>query len=438
MRRSTFFLIALHFGLLACSGDTDKDDTGPECRDMVDCPEDCTDGVDNDGNGNVDCDDEACAEACAEDCSDGIDNDDDGAIDCADDECVQDEACLENCTDGVDNDLDGAIDCADEDCDGECPEDCTDMRDNDGDGAFDCEDEDCDGECPEDCTDGRDNDGDGVSDCDDIDCEPECAEDCTDMIDNDADGAIDCADDECDGTCPEDCTDGRDNDGDGLIDCEDGDCATEPSCVEDCTDGIDNDGDGLTDCFDDECWGEDCHPEGMEAYVVSGDNVSEKISRVSSYQYGSGCTSAGGKAMVVGDGEAKNISGKVRTKPGGAATWTTCDWTVDTAKFNWEGAYGSYTGSPVTRYGVNVEPGCGIPASNSDFLPDTLIGYNYLGITLDTVSGPVWYPGTVSINSYTSSYTTSSSSSCYFARYTYGFNATWEPITTGATYESDL
>ena len=48
----------------------------------MDCPEDCADGVDNDGNGDVDCDDPACAEACAEVCDDGIDNDEDGATMC--------------------------------------------------------------------------------------------------------------------------------------------------------------------------------------------------------------------------------------------------------------------------------------------------------------------------------------------------------------------
>ena len=437
MRFSTLLLFTLTFGLSACDGDTVKDDTGPECRDMVDCPEDCTDGIDNDGNGAVDCDDEACAEECAEVCDDGVDNDEDGAIDCADEDCVEDEACLENCTDGVDNDLDGAVDCADEDCDGECPEECTDGRDNDGDGAIDCADEDCDGSCPEDCTDGRDNDGDSLTDCEDIDCEAECAEDCTDGIDNDGDGAIDCADDECDGDCPEDCTDGRDNDGDSLIDCEDGDCEADPSCFEDCTDGIDNDGDGLTDCYDDECWSEDCHPDGMEAFVESGDRVTENFNQVSSYQYGSACGSSFNR-KTSGEGEATNIAGKVRTKPGGAATWTTCDWTVDTAKFSFSGtSYGTIAGS-VTRYGVNVEPGCGIPASNSAFLPTGLVGLDSQGVKVNDRYGDLWYAGSFTAGTPTSTYTYSSSSSCYFGKFTYSIPVTWEPIRTGETFESDF
>ena len=133
------------------------------------------------------------------------------------------------------------------------------------------------------------------------------------MIDNDADGAIDCDDDECDGGCPEDCTDGRDNDGDGLIDCEDGDCATEGLCVEDCTDGIDNDGDGLTDCFDDECWSEECH-DGIEAYVVSGDSA-KKVLPVDIVLSMVLAAPHPYTNYASGDGEATNISGKVRTKP---------------------------------------------------------------------------------------------------------------------------
>lgn len=106
-----------------------------------------------------------------------------------------------NCTDGVDDDLDGLIDCDDSDClvDEACtmvalyavisPEDCTDGDDNDGDGWTDCDDEDCyeDPACevhalyaspmPEvDCTDGLDNDLDGYIDCEDYQCadDPAC------------------------------------------------------------------------------------------------------------------------------------------------------------------------------------------------------------------------------------------------------------------------
>jgi hypothetical protein len=93
-------------------------------------PEDCTDGVDNDCDGSVDCDDRDCNQdpACVvcvpdpEDCTDGMDNDCDGSVDCDDRDCSQDPACVvcvpqaEDCTDGEDNDCDGLADCADPDC----------------------------------------------------------------------------------------------------------------------------------------------------------------------------------------------------------------------------------------------------------------------------------------------------------------------------------
>jgi Zn-dependent metalloprotease len=88
----------------------------------------CTDGIDNDGDGAVDCADSdcvgnaACVPTTETNCSDGVDNDSDGAIDCADSDCVGKPVCLPatetSCTDGVDNDGDGAIDCADSDCAG--------------------------------------------------------------------------------------------------------------------------------------------------------------------------------------------------------------------------------------------------------------------------------------------------------------------------------
>ena len=87
----------------------------------------CTDGVDNDGDGQIDCADSDCATnpACQvptteTSCTDGIDNDHDGQIDCADSDCATNPACRPttetSCTDGVDNDGDGKVDCADSDC----------------------------------------------------------------------------------------------------------------------------------------------------------------------------------------------------------------------------------------------------------------------------------------------------------------------------------
>ncbi|MCK5340919.1 MAG: hypothetical protein KAJ60_07580, partial [Desulfobulbaceae bacterium] len=94
-------------------------------------------------------------------CTDDIDNDLDGLIDCDDtQDCATDSACDvappadEVCDDGIDNDGDGATDCADPDCAGVAvsggicgPEGrsdtCRDTFDNDGDGDVDCLDSGC-------------------------------------------------------------------------------------------------------------------------------------------------------------------------------------------------------------------------------------------------------------------------------------------------------
>ncbi|MEK6873221.1 MAG: MopE-related protein [Nanoarchaeota archaeon] len=85
----------------------------------------CSDGVDNDCDGNADCNDGTCSalpqcqiqEAI---CNDGLDNDNDGSIDCADSDCSASPNCqvvAEGiCNDGLDNDNDGNVDCSDSDC----------------------------------------------------------------------------------------------------------------------------------------------------------------------------------------------------------------------------------------------------------------------------------------------------------------------------------
>jgi hypothetical protein len=124
-----------------------------------------------------------------ESCSDRLDNDCDGLVDCADSDCSADPACApicmaEVCNDGLDNDCDGLVDCADPDCSANpaCGPVCM----------------------PEVCNDGIDNDCDGLSDCADPDCSanPACApicvpEICNDGLDNDCDGFVDCADSDC-------------------------------------------------------------------------------------------------------------------------------------------------------------------------------------------------------------------------------------------------
>lgn len=61
-----------------------------------------------------------CASTGYEDCSNTVDDDGDGLADCVDPECWGISGCTTetDCTNGQDEDLDGATDCADSDCAG--------------------------------------------------------------------------------------------------------------------------------------------------------------------------------------------------------------------------------------------------------------------------------------------------------------------------------
>ena len=131
--------LALCVVAAGCSGDTIS--SPDECG-GGDCGAACSDNADNDGDGQVDCLDDDCAEApnCLAAaygipfetaCDDGADNDADSLVDCADDDCAEAPNCLgakyavviEDCTDGIDNDGDSLVDCVDDDCvsDPNCP-----------------------------------------------------------------------------------------------------------------------------------------------------------------------------------------------------------------------------------------------------------------------------------------------------------------------------
>lgn len=113
----------------------------------------CTDGIDNDNDGLIDCRDPECTNEsnCPEICKNGVDDDADGLVDCDDDECLSDLGCPEGlCADNVDNDNDGQKDCADSDCFGAvgCQSEagyCGDSADNDNDCLTDAADPDCGG-----------------------------------------------------------------------------------------------------------------------------------------------------------------------------------------------------------------------------------------------------------------------------------------------------
>jgi len=242
----------------------------------------CEDGLDNDHDGLVDCEDPHCIQFsvhCGEHvplapytepegwplkppyslmtCHDFIDNDQDGQFDCGDSGCqlIAENCCSrENdnvtCSDGIDNDESGRTDCEQRSCYNSgfvavCEDDET--------GSFDC-------------TDGHDNDQNGLIDCDDPQCaslstcEPKAA--CPTPVDCSVAACVEA------GLCSEsDCADTLDNDGDTLADCEDPDCAEgcnnplgpqgQEVTYEACRDGIDNDENGFTDCKDFSCQGSD-------------------------------------------------------------------------------------------------------------------------------------------------------------------------------------
>ena len=264
---------------------------------------------------SVDC--IGCAETS---CGDGIDQDGDGLLDCDDDDCDTIAPCATetNCDDQIDDDLDGKVDCFDIDCAGVgvCWHACeprsrscgsveivdlataTNLTDsmssygcgaNDYSGAeetyqvqipFKCD--------PTIAVELVEPGGAGTqfADINVLDgSQPSCTpEACVETAEMDAQGqastvldalfpgqsfvfsvdgrsgfegsyrvAVSC----CGADVESFCTGGTDDDADGLTDCDDDDCDTHPGCLPEvaCEDGLDNDGDGNTDCTDSDCEG---------------------------------------------------------------------------------------------------------------------------------------------------------------------------------------
>jgi hypothetical protein len=253
---------------------------------ITDC-EEC-DGIDNDGDGQIDegypdTDKDGIAD-CIDECDDR-DDDNDGIPNC-DDICLLGDDNADADNDGVPDACDtcpfesnpGAEQDADDDNDGipNACDNCAEIgngnqTDTDGDGIGDA----CD-TCGE-GDDSADADGDGIPDaCDTEEC---------DNVDNDGDGMVDEGFDDTDNDGIADCVDteecdGIDNDGDGMID--EGFDDTDNDGIADCVDteecdGIDNDGDGMVDegfddtdndgiadCVDtEECDGVDNDGDGM-------------------------------------------------------------------------------------------------------------------------------------------------------------------------------
>ncbi len=280
--------------------------------DPTPAPEICDNGIDDNDNGLIDCEDPACdgfvdgATSCGvgecaatgnlvcqtpdqvdnctpgapqaegpfrePSCRDGLDNDCDGATDLDDPNCAEP---LETCDNGIDDNLNGLVDCADPQCDnfvygatscgvGACSAagqsvcQTPDIVDTcqpgtpGGEGPF--------GDAT--CGDGIDNDCDGLTDAADPDCAapPEI---CDNGVDDNGNGLIDCADPQCDGFQDGACATG--NPGicaDGTFVCQNLGQVCEqnqPAGIEGpfgnatCEDGLDNDCDGLTDAADPDC-----------------------------------------------------------------------------------------------------------------------------------------------------------------------------------------
>jgi len=233
-------------------------------------PENCVNGIDDNDDGLIDCDDPQCyvKPICIpEDCTNGIDDNGDNLIDCLDPKCYATDYCKpEDCTNGIDDNLNGLIDCNDSQCveDIHCqPEDCKNKIDDNADGLIDCDDPQCADalNCqPENCSNGYDDNGDGLVDCRD----PQCSEAkrcmpevCNNFLDDNENGLIDCDDYQCMDTIycqPEICDNGIDDNENTLLDCADPTCADDPVCLKEiCDNGIDDNKNGLADCDDPAC-----------------------------------------------------------------------------------------------------------------------------------------------------------------------------------------
>ena len=221
-----------------CNGLTDCQD--PQCFNDPWCASDGggRDGGVRDGgrdggrDSGVDSGLDSGVDACpgtTEICNNGIDDDCNGLIDCQDPACTNDPGCTcrgtpENCTNGKDDNCNGLVDCIDPACYADPACNCTGRTPQ-----------------PEICNDHIDNDCNGKTDCQDPACfsSPFCAncrpEICNNLVDDDCNGLIDCADPACDfapncAPVAEICDNGIDDDHNGLTDCEDPACASNPRC----------------------------------------------------------------------------------------------------------------------------------------------------------------------------------------------------------------
>jgi hypothetical protein len=214
----------------------------------------CNDGQDDDCDGLTDCADPDCAgRSCSLTgvCVNGA------CAMCAPDGGAAQPFGETTCSDGVDNDCDGKIDCLDT---GSCRgRTCGAGATCASDGGCVCSGN---GGAPQavetSCGDGADNDCDGLADCKDPDC---AAQSCGGPGATCASGSCSCSGNGGTPQSPEtSCSDGHDNDCNGAVDCADPACSGVGSCGREtnCDNGVDDDNDGLTDCADADCFHRRC------------------------------------------------------------------------------------------------------------------------------------------------------------------------------------
>ncbi len=104
--RHTWLLLATL--ALACGEPKPEDSAPPEADADTDADTDADSDADSDADTDI---------ATESDCDDGLDDDGDGLVDCEDGDCAEAEHCEELiCDDGLDNEGDGLTDCEDDDC----------------------------------------------------------------------------------------------------------------------------------------------------------------------------------------------------------------------------------------------------------------------------------------------------------------------------------
>jgi hypothetical protein len=216
---------------------------------------DCGNGQCGPGEDACNCPEDCGAPTASEtNCSDGKDDDCDGDRDCFDTECIGDAACPGFCGNGL---CDPHEDCS------SCPGDCPVKTKGPPNSLYCCGDGICEGHetyypdiCPIDCEGTYCGDG----NCDTYEDSSNCPQDCGGGGSYCGDGNCDPGEDQCNcsddcGTPPAtetDCTDGINEDCDADTDCDDADCASDPACQSACdNDGICESGEDCNNCPND-------------------------------------------------------------------------------------------------------------------------------------------------------------------------------------------